>query len=178
MSKLPLKTYDDPILRAKAKPIAQITPEIVQLAHDMIETMIASNGVGLAANQIGQLIRIFIIRDERMGEGEDDTVLGPPEVIINPTLSNFSKEKCSMLEGCLSLPGLHVEVSRPKDLDIRYQNLKGEWIEEKLTNFRARVVMHENDHLDGLMIIHRIPKADLKKVEPELLAIKRKYHPI
>jgi len=76
------------------------------------------------------------------------------------------------------LPGLHVEVSRPKDLDIRYQNLKGEWIEEKLTNFRARVVMHENDHLDGLMIIHRIPKADLKKVEPELLAIKRKYHPI
>jgi peptide deformylase len=171
---LPLRYYDDPILRTKALPIEKITPEIVQLAEGMIETMVSSNGVGLAGPQVGKLLRIFIIRDERI-EGED-YVLGPPEVIINPTLTNPSKERCSMLEGCLSLPGLHISVSRPKSIDVRYQNIKGEWIEERLTDFRARVMMHENDHLEGLLTIHRISKPEQKKIEPQLLAIKRKYH--
>jgi peptide deformylase len=177
MPTLHLRHYDDPILRIKGKPVEKINGDIIQLATDMIETMIASNGVGLAAPQIGKLLRIFIIRDEKLGIGGEETVLGVPEVIINPTLSNFSKEKSSMLEGCLSLPGLQLDVIRPIELDIRYQNLKGEWIEERLKDFRARVVMHEFDHLEGLMIIHRITKNEQKKIESQLLAMKRKYHP-
>lgn len=177
MPVLNLRHYDDQILRIKAKPIEKITPEIIQLANDMIETMISANGVGLAGPQVGKLLRIFIIRDEKLVEGDEDTALGEPEVIINPTLSNFGKEKSSMLEGCLSLPGLHLDVIRPTELDIRYQNLKGEWIEERLKDFRARVIMHEFDHLEGLMIIHRITKNEQKKIESQLHAMKKKYHP-
>ncbi len=177
MPTIPIRHYDDPILRTKAKPIEKITPEVVQLANDMIDTMVASNGVGIAAPQVGKLLRIFIIRDEKLGVGDEDTILGEPEVIINPTLSNFSKERSTMLEGCLSLPGLHLDVTRPAELDIRYQNIEGVWIEERLKDFRARVVMHENDHLDGLMTIHRITKNEQKKIESQLVAMKRKYHP-
>ncbi len=176
MAKLTLRRYDDSILRKKASPIEAITPEIERLAADMIETMIHANGVGLAGPQIGQLLRIFIIRDEIMEAG-GEYVLGPPEVIINPTLSNPSEEKVSMVEGCLSLPGLYVEITRPKKIHMRYMNLKGEWIEEFLDDFRARVTMHENDHLNGVLSIDRIDKRERKKVEPNLLAIKKKYHP-
>lgn len=174
--KLPLSIYDAEVLRKRALPVEEITPEIIQFAHNMIETMIDSNGVGLAAPQVGRLVRIFIIRDEKL-EPDGSYSLGDPEVIINPHLSKPSAEKVSMLEGCLSLPGLHVEVVRPKSIHIRYQNLKGEWIEEALSNFRARVTMHENDHLNGVLTIDRIEKRERKKIEAHLLAIKKKYHP-
>jgi peptide deformylase len=174
MARLQLRKYDDPILRKQTASIEEITPEIEQLAHDMIETMCASNGVGLAAPQIGQLLKIFIIRDEFENEkGEYD--LKEPEVMINPTLSNPSKERTSRLEGCLSLPGLFVNVVRPKQIHIRYMNLKGEFVEEVLDEFRARVAMHENDHLNGTLTIDRINKKERKSVEPKLLAIRKKY---
>lgn len=176
MPKLELRRYDDPILRKKAAPIDAITPEIEQLATDMIETMIASNGVGLAGPQVGQLLRIFIIRDETMNS-VGEYVLGPPEVVINPILSNPSQEKVSMVEGCLSLPGLYIEVIRPKKIHIRYMNLKGEWMEEDLDEFRARVTMHENDHLNGVLTIDRVDKKQRKMIEPNLVAIKKKFHP-
>ncbi len=174
MAKLEIRKYDDPVLRKKAVLIDAITPEIERLANDMIETMIASKGVGLAGPQVGQLLRIFIIRDETM-DSVGEYILGPPEVIINPTLSNPSEERVSMLEGCLSLPGLHLEVIRPQKMHVRYMNLKGEWIEEELDEFRARVTMHENDHLNGVLIIDRIDKRKRKMIEPNLLAIKKKF---
>ncbi len=166
--------YDDEMLRRRALPVDVITPEIVQLAEDMIETMIASNGVGLAAPQVGKLLRLFIIRNEVVGP-DGKPMLGPPEVIINPVLSKPSEEKIPMQEGCLSLPGLYVDVVRPKAIHVRYQNLKGEWIEELLDDFRARVTMHENDHLNGVLIIDRISKDERKKIEPHLKQIKVKY---
>lgn len=174
--KLPVFKYDAAVLRKRALPVDEITPEIVQLAEDMIETMIDSNGVGLAAPQIGKLIRLFIIRDEILQEDGKYT-LGTPEVILNPHLSKPAEESDVMLEGCLSLPGLHVEVVRPKSIHVRYQNLKGEWIEERFNDFRARVTMHENDHLNGVLIVDRIDKKERRKVEAHLLAIKKKYNP-
>jgi peptide deformylase len=174
MAKLPLRRYDDPILRKKALLIEEITPEIERLAADMIETMVTSNGVGLAGPQVGHLLRIFIIRDEVLGL-DGQYKVGSPEVIINPTLSNPSEEKVVMVEGCLSLPGLYLEVVRPKKIHVRYMNLKGEWVEEMLDEFRARVTMHENDHLNGVLTIDRIDKQKRKKAEPHLLAIKKKY---
>ncbi len=170
---LELRKYDDPILRKKAEPIDAITSEIEQLAQDMIETMLHANGVGLAGPQVGKLLRIFIIRDEVAGVGEE-YLFGPPEVIINPTLSHPSEEKVIMVEGCLSLPGLYVEVLRPKKIHIQYMNLQGEWKEEDLDAFRARVIMHENDHLNGVLTIDRLTKEARKKVQPQLLAIKKK----
>lgn len=173
--KLPLRYFGHPDLRAKADPIQEITPEIVKLAQDMIETMIANNGVGLAANQIGRRLRIFVRRFEGFNP-DGKYYLGEPEVIINPTLSNPSKEIEEQAEGCLSIPGVHAKVPRPKSIHLRYQNLKGEWIDEDLDDFLARNAMHENDHLNGVLYIDRISDKDRKRLDPILRAIKQKYN--
>jgi peptide deformylase len=171
--KLKVRLYGDPVLRQKARPVGEITEEIRQFARDMVETMIDHNGVGLAATQTGKLLRIFVIRDELLNPA-GEYVLGEPEVMINPVLTSPSQETISMTEGCLSLPGLHVEVVRPKNIHIRYQNLKGEWVEELLTEFRARVAMHENDHLNGTLIIDRIDPKLRKEIESKIRAMKQK----
>lgn len=175
MSKLLVRKYDDPVLRKQALSIDAITPEIEKLGRDMIETMILHKGVGLAGPQVGVMLRIFVIQDERVNE-MGEWIVSEPEVIINPVLSKPSHEKEVMEEGCLSLPGLHVYVVRPKTIHIRYQNIKGEWIEEAVTDFRARVMMHENDHLNGVLTIDRMDKKERKKIEPQLQAIDKKYH--
>ena len=172
--KLEVVKYDAEILRKRALPVDEISPEIIQLAEDMIETMIDSNGVGLAAPQIGRSLRMFILRDEKEQE-DGEMVLCDPEVIINPHLSKPSEEKTSMSERCLSLPGLSVEVMRPTFIHVRYQNLKGEWIESRFDSFRARVAMHENDHLNGVLIVDRLDRNSRKKVESQLQAIKKRY---
>jgi peptide deformylase len=175
--KLPLCYYNNAVLRKMALPIEGISLEILKLAQDMVDTMVAANGVGLAAPQVGKLVRLFVIRDEVLAA--DGTVtLGAPEVMINPSLSKPSTEKVFMLEGCLSLPALYMEVMRPKTIHIRYQNLKGEWVEETLDNFRARVAMHENDHLNGVLIIDRVDRSERKKLEPRLAEIDKKYRVI
>ena len=173
--KLPLCYYDDPVLRKRALPIDEISPEIARFAQDLIDTMLAANGVGLAAPQVGKLLRIFIIRDEQL-QPDGQVMFGPPEIIINPSLSKPSEEKVAMLEGCLSVPGIYVEVLRPKTIHIRYQTLKGVWIEEVLDNFRARVAMHENDHLNGVLMVDRLGRAERNKLDARLGEIDRKYH--
>jgi len=175
MSKFTVRRYEDPILRGRALPIEEITPEIEKLGNDLIETMRLYRGVGLAAVQVGILLRIFVIQDEKINSS-GEWVVCEPEIIINPTLSNPSQEKELMQEGCISLPGLYVDVLRPKTINVRYQNVKGEWIEEHLSGFRARVMMHENDHLNGVLTIDRLDKAARKKVESQLQAINKKYH--
>lgn len=174
--KLPVYYYGHPVLRKKAEVIEAITPEIVQLAHDLIETMIHYNGIGLAGPQVGKSLRIFVIREEFLS-ADDNYTLGPPEVIINPVISAPSEEKESMLEGCLSLPRLHIEVTRPQKITVRYQNLEGKFIEEHLDTFRGRMMMHENDHLNGVLTIDRMDPKERKKIEPFLRAIKEKYNP-
>jgi len=98
-------------------------------------------------------------------------------VIINPVLSSPSEEKVSMLEGCMSLPDLHVEVVRPKSIHVSYQNLLGETIEEDLFDFRARMFMHENDHLNGVLHIDRMDPKERKQIEQLLREMKKKYNP-
>jgi peptide deformylase len=174
--KLRLHYYGDPVLRTKAKPIVEITPEIIQLSSNMIALMIEHNGVGLAGPQVGKLLRIYVFRDEWLN-ANGQYELGSPQVVINPVLSSPSKEMESMLEGCLSVPNLHIKVSRPKKIHIRYQNLEGEFIEQDLEGFIARVNMHENDHLNGVLHIDRASPKDRKALEPELQKIKQKYSP-
>ncbi len=174
MKYLPIHYYGDPVLRKKGEPIEKITPEIVAFAEDLVKAMIHYNGVGLAAPQVGKLLRIYVFRDEWLDE-EGKYQLGEPNIVINPILSDPSKETESMLEGCLSLPKLHVPVTRPKKIHIRYQNLKGEFIEKDLIGFLARVNMHENDHLNGVLHIDRATPKDRKAIEPELQRIKKQY---
>jgi len=174
--KLPLRYYGDPILRAKAKTIEKIDAEIVQLAHDMVAAMLEYNGVGLAAPQVGKLLRIYVFRDEWLNPA-GHYELGHPQIAINPVLSSPSNDTETMLEGCLSLPNLHVNVVRPKKIHIRYQNLDGEFIEKTLEGFLARVNMHENDHLNGVLHVDRASPKDRKAIEVELQKIKKKYNP-
>lgn len=174
---LPIRYYGHPDLRVKAKVVEVINPEIVQICEQMVSKMISlDNCIGFAGPQLGILLRIFVIREEKFLP-DDKYYFGEPEVIINPVLSNPSKEIEVMLEGCMSLPGLHVEVPRPKSIRVRYQNIKGEFIEENLTDFRARMFMHENDHLNGVLHIDRMDPQERKKIEPSLRAMKEEYNP-
>lgn len=175
--KLPLRYYGHSDLRAKAKPVEEITPEVIEICKKMLETMVSmDNCIGFAGPQLGILLRIFVIREEKFLP-DNKYYFAEPEVIINPVLTEPSKETETMLEGCMSLPGLHVEVTRPKSIRVRYQNMKGEFIEEELTEFRARMFMHENDHLNGVLHIDRMDPKERKKIEPLLREMKQKYNP-
>ncbi len=176
-SKLQIRYYGHPDLRMKAKPVEKITLEIVRICEDMLETMVSlDNAIGFAGPQFGIPLRIFVIREEKFLP-DNKYYFCEPEVIINPVLSSPSKETESMLEGCMSFPGLHVEVTRPKSIHVRYQNIKGEWMEEDLKNFRARMFMHENDHLNGVLHVDRMDPKERKKIEPVLREMKQKYNP-
>ena len=169
---LKIVLYGDPILRQKALAIAEVTEEVKQLAGEMIETMIrADSGGGLAAPQVGRSIRLFVLRDEKFSSS-DEMEFHPPEVVINPVFSNPSKETEEADEGCLSLPKIQVKVERPLEIDVRYTNLQGEEIQERLKGFRARIFMHENDHLNGTLIIDRTSDKERRQVEPMLRKIK------
>lgn len=173
--KLPLRYYGDPILRTPCKKVEAVTEEIKKIALDMIETMVASdNTVGLAANQVGFLHKILVIRPEiKMPNGQ--YTLGPPEVYINPVISNPSEETEIMCEGCLSFPGLHVEVERPISIHVDALDINGKPFSVDLFGFKAREVMHENDHLNGKVFIDRVSKEARKRIEPALREIKKKY---
>ncbi len=159
--------YNHRLLRMKAKPILEITDREKELARDLIETMIASHGVGLAATQIGEMVRMFVICDEVV-RPDGEVELGPPEVLINPKLSHPSEELETRSEGCLSLPKLYLDIERPHRIQIVYHTLEGKIIEEHPQGFRARVMMHENDHLNGVLIIDRVSPQEKKRIAPLL----------
>lgn len=166
--------YDNPLLRKRAAPVKNITEEIKKLVYDMIAVMDSRRGVGLAAIQVGVLLRIFVIRPEVEKPG-GEIVLGEPEVFINPKLSSPSQETEVMLEGCLSIPGLHEEVERPISIKINALNLKEQEFSEEATHFRARQIMHENDHLNGTLFIDRLTKEKRKAIETSLKLINDHY---
>lgn len=175
--KLQIRYYGHPDLRKKAAEVKAITPEIVQTCKDMLEMMLSlDNCIGFAGPQLGIHLRIFVIREEEFLPN-NEYYFGPPEVIINPILISPGEETETMLEGCMSLPNLHVPVTRPKSIHVRYQKMSGEWVEEDLKDFRARMFMHENDHLNGVLHIDRMDPSERKKIEPALRAMKQKYNP-
>ena len=170
--KLSIRFYGDPILRTKAKAVGEITPEITQLAHDMVAAMVEYNGVGLAAPQVGHLLRIYVFRDEWLNEN-GQYELGHPQVVINPVLTSPSKETETLLEGCLSLPNLHVKVTRPKRSISVIRILKGKSSSRSSKDISLSVNMHENDHLNGVLHIDRATPKDRKAIEASLQKLKQ-----
>ena len=142
------------MLKAEAEEIEKDYPGLKKLISDMWETMYEAEGVGLAAPQIGESIRMFVADGSPFGEGED----GDPDcldfkrVMINPVIFESSRETSVMEEGCLSIPGIREEVERPVSIKIEYFDEKWELVEEELSGIAARIVQHEYDHLDGIMI--------------------------
>lgn len=174
--KLELYYYDHPILRQKTQPVTQITDEILQLIHDMEETMDGPQAIGISANQVGKLLSICLSRypvEDEFGHYSR----AQTKVYINPKLSNPSKETWFHDEGCLSIPKLYLEVERPVSITVTALDIHGKEFTETLSMWPARVLMHENDHLNGKLFIDRITKKQRNIAEPTLRRIHKKFNP-
>lgn len=155
----PIIAYGDPVLRKKAVEIDEVYPDLNLLLEDMFETMYNSQGVGLAAPQIGLSIRIFIVDAAPFVDEDEEDVEGLRDfkrVFINPIIIEETGKEWKFEEGCLSIPGIREDVSRQPDLIVEYYNEKFELIEEKLTGLPARIVQHEYDHIEGVLFTDKI----------------------
>ncbi|MBI2453513.1 peptide deformylase [Candidatus Peregrinibacteria bacterium] len=140
------KGKDNPILRAKTEPLKHIDSKVKKLIKDMIETMHKAKGIGLAAPQVGQSARVAIIYLNAKTKNE----LVIP--MINPLITFFSQEKEIAEEGCLSLPEIYINVERSKKVRVEFLNIKNQKMALELKDLSARIVQHEVDHLNGVLI--------------------------
>ncbi|MBU3759160.1 MAG: peptide deformylase [Candidatus Omnitrophica bacterium] len=147
MALLKIRTYPDPVLALKAETVSEFGSEMQKFFDDMIETMYVEDGVGLAAPQVGVSKRIMIVSPKGK-RGEE-------HVIVNPVILEMTGRERGP-EGCLSFPGISAEVFRAKKIKVRYQDRNGKVIEDEVKDFFARVIQHELDHLDGVLLIDRV----------------------
>ena len=154
---LPVYVYGMSVLRKVAAEIPEDYKELDQLIADMFETMHVSDGVGLAAPQIGKSLRIFVIDTTPMSESAEEPELKDfRRVFINPYIVEEWGEPWAFEEGCLSLPNIREEVTRPDHVRIEYYDENWNLKEEEYDGIRARVIQHEYDHLDGRLFVDRI----------------------
>jgi len=171
-----LRYYGDPALRSKCKEIEEITDEIKQLAQFMIQYIDSHNGIGLAAPQMGVPIRLFVLRDYLIDEDGKWNISQVPKVFINPKILDKSEEVEEDMEGCMSLPGQSFgPIERPVKIKIEATDLNGKRFVEEREGINARVTFHENDHLNGVLQIDRMPPRERKQAEPVLQELKKKY---
>lgn len=154
MSILPIKIYSDPILRKKAQSVKKISEVDKKFIADMIETMYAKDGIGLAATQVGVNKRICVISATALG-GNYTQNKGGELVIINPKIIKRSGSQI-MEEGCLSLPGISAETKRALKVKVIFCDLEGREIKMDTEGLLARIIQHETDHLDGVLFIDRL----------------------
>jgi len=143
---LKILTDNNPALRQKAEKVKEITAEIKRLVLDMIEIMEKNEGLGLAANQVGKLLRIIIIEPEPNQKAI---------VLINPEIKRKSWKKEEIVEGCLSLPEIYLSVKRPVKITVEALDINGEKIKIKAEGLLARIIQHETDHLNGILIVDK-----------------------
>ncbi len=148
---LEMRTFGDPVLKTRAAPVEDFDDPLERLAEDMLATMREQEGVGLAANQVGRLKRILVaaVEDEEY-------------VLVNPVIEEAAETKETGPEGCLSIPGIQVEVERPTAVTISGQNVSGEPVRIEAEGLLARIFQHEVDHLDGVLILDRTDRASRK----------------
>ena len=144
--------FPDPRLREKSLDIGEIGDDVRQLVADMAETMVAANGEGLAAIQVGVPVRLFLVDGHVTGGAEDS----PPKVFINPEIVEISDESQTGDEGCLSFPDIFVPVKRGMRAKVRARDLDGNVFEAEGEGLYARAVQHETDHLNGRLLIDQV----------------------
>jgi len=145
-----MRLYGDPVLRQKAKPIESFDDALRELVADMFDTMHAYRGVGLAANQVGVLQKVFVVEAPR-GDGEEPLRLA----LINPMLSEAAGSEPGE-EGCLSVPGIYEDVRRALKVRVQARDLNGEPVDFVAEGYLARVLQHETDHLEGVLFLDRL----------------------
>jgi peptide deformylase len=154
----PIRQYGDPVLRQRTRDVGEIDGTLAKLVSDMIETMYAAPGVGLAANQVGVQRRLFVYD---VGEG--------PRTVINPRLVESAGE-WSFEEGCLSIPGMSWEVVRPGEVHVVGLDLDGNEISIEADELEARCLQHELDHLDGVLLVERLSEEQRREARRVLRA--------
>lgn len=154
--------YGNPVLAQKAEPVDEITPDLLHLLDEMVPIMTSHHGVGIAAPQIGISKRFFVMNPD-----------GHVKKVLNPTILAYGSACCEMEEGCLSIPGIHSKVRRPRRITVRYTDETGTEIEEELKDFPARVFQHEYDHLDGILFVDRLSPLSRKLVQRRLDDLKQ-----
>ena len=156
----PIIIYGSPVLRKRALEIPQDYKGLPTLIADMFETMEISDGVGLAAPQIGKSLRLFVIDATPLSE-DDPTLNGFRKAFVNPQIIEETGEKWGYTEGCLSLPEIREEIERPSTIKIQYYDENFNFFEEMYDGVKARIIQHEYDHLEGILLIDRV--SPLKK---------------
>lgn len=174
--------YGDPVLQTKGKPVGEVSDHIRQLADDMVETMYAAHGIGLAAQQIGLALQICVVdvapvQQDRpstllMDGKEADLAEWMPMVLVNPTLE-FSPDKDTASEGCLSFPDLHGDVQRSSRIKVRATQRDGKEISFEATGMLSRAIQHEVDHLNGVLFTSRMNSATRASMSGKLKRLHR-----
>lgn len=169
----PIYLFGSGVLREPAADIdINDRDAVTALVADLKDTLAKADGCGLAAPQIGVPLRVLIVT----GEGLDDTypyLKGFKRTMINPEIVDESHEKCTFSEGCLSVPGVYADVTRPASITIRYFDEDLKTVEEKLDKFACRMVQHEMDHLDGIIFVDKVAPIRKKMIAKKLLNISR-----
>jgi peptide deformylase len=156
VSDLSILTYGNPVLRKRAKPVSAISPGLKRLADDMLDSMYASNGVGLAAPQVGDSVRLIVV-DVSGSEEEREK---KPLVLFNPVILSARGEAVAE-EGCLSVPDVWADVARPEIITVRALDREGKSFELKdVDGLLARCIQHEIDHLEGVLFVDKISSTD------------------
>lgn len=168
----PIVVYGSPILRKKALEVSQDHPNLKKIVDDMFETMERSDGIGLAAPQVGKSVRIFVIDASALSD-EHPELEGFRKAFINPHIIEHSEELVNYNEGCLSLPTIREDVQRPSSIKIQYVDENFNSIEETYEGVIARIIQHEYDHLDGILLIDHLNPLKRKMLEGKLKAISK-----
>jgi len=160
---LDIRKFGDPVLKTRAEPVQSFDESLLRLTKDMLATMRDNEGVGLAATQVGRLKRVFVAAIE------DDEY-----IVVNPVLTDISETTETATEGCLSIPGIQIDVERPTAVTISGQDVSGKPLQIEASDLLARVLQHEVDHLDGVLILDRTDresrKAAMREWREHLLA--------
>ncbi len=165
--------YGHPNLRKRCQEVGEITDEVHEIAQDLFDTVIEDNGAGLAAPQINRLFRMFVIRYENCADSDGMPIMTKePKLYINPKISSMSKEAVTISEGCLSIPGTNAPVTRPEAFVVEAMDLDGQIFTEEVSGWRARVILHENDHLNGVLFVDRVDAKLKRQMERKLKALK------
>ena len=151
----PIVAYGDPILRKVAEPISADYPKLNEIIQNMFDTMHRSNGIGLAAPQIGLSIRLFIV-DAMPYENDERDLDGFKQVFINAQILEEEGKKWKCSEGCLSIPGIREDVDRNPNITVRYMDENFIEHTESFTGMRARIIQHEYDHIEGILMTDRL----------------------
>ena len=168
MTLRPIILHPDPRLKAVCKPVAAVTDDIRRLADDMLETMYDAPGIGLAAPQVGQLLRLFV-----MDCVKGDDVPPRPVALVNPEITWTSDGRRTYEEGCLSIPDHYAELERPAEVEVRWTGLDGEIRSERFDGLWATCVQHEIDHLDGRLFIDHLGPIKRQMITRKMEKLKR-----